>query len=212
MRAAHNHIIEQVPPDYYQNGIKTNIFQRFWHVHKLQTIKQLIDSQHLHPKRILDVGCASGWFLSRLQTTYPKSSCYGVDIYDKGILYGKKKYSKLKLSVNDAHKLPFKRGYFDLIVCTEVLEHVEQPGLVLKEIKRVLSKNGIAIIELDSGSILFSIVWYLWRKWKGRVWNEAHLHSFTLKKLRKQAKQSEFHVIAEKTFNMGMAIALVIGK
>lgn len=39
-------------------------------------------------------------------------------------------------------KIPRKAGSYDAIICTEVLEHVENPEKVLKELKRVLKKNG----------------------------------------------------------------------
>lgn len=199
----HSDIIEQVPPDYYQNGIKNNLLQRKWHMQKLVSVLAQFDDA---PRSILDVGCASGWFLSCVKKVYPRADCHGVDVYKEGIKYGVKKYPKLHLKVGDAHALPYKVGTFDVVVCTEVLEHVEDPQSVLKEIKRVLKKNGILVVELDSGSILFSIVWYLWRLSKGSVWNHSHLHSFTVKKLDKMLKKAGFKIEAKKTINVGMAM------
>lgn len=200
---SHAHIIEQVPLDYYQKGVKNNILQRAWHTRKLSTVIKRINPT---PKNILDVGCASGWFLSQLHKKYPKAKCFGVDIYSDAIKYGKKKYPTLSFSVADAHKLPYKAATFDLVVCTEVLEHVEDPLHVVLEIKRVLRKNGQAIIELDSGSVLFSIVWFLWGLSRGNVWHHAHLHSFTVKKLEKLLIKSGFAIENKRQFNLGMAM------
>jgi len=44
--------------------------------------------------------------------------------------------------VGDAHHLPFKNDSFDLVICESVLEHVENPPGVLKEIYRVLKGGG----------------------------------------------------------------------
>lgn len=205
----HNHIIEQVPPDYYQSGVKNNFFQRTWHTKKLQAVLSQISEQ---PYNVLDVGCASGWFLSQIHKKYPKANCYGVDIYEDAITYGKKKYPKISFYVADAHKLPFKSGTFDLVICTEVLEHVDDPKRVVLEIRRVLKKNGQAIIELDSGSLLFSIVWFLWGLSRGSVWHHAHLHSFTVKKLGKLLLRSGFVVNSKKQFNLGMAMVFRVSK
>ncbi len=48
--------------------------------------------------------------------------------------------------VADAHDLPFKDGEFDLVLCTEVLEHVKDPKKVISEIGRVLTPGGQVIL------------------------------------------------------------------
>lgn len=206
---SHSHVIEQVPPDYYQKGVRSNFLQKRWHTGKLKAVLNHID---FSPEKVLDVGCASGWFLSQIKEKYPKASYFGVDIYDDAIEYGKKRYGKMELLVADAHKLPYKSSSFDLLVCTEVLEHVDDPGLVIQEIKRVLQKNGKAIIELDSGSVLFSIVWFLWRLSKGGVWNHSHLHSFTVQKLEKMLKKGGFTIERKNRFNLGMGMVFSVIK
>lgn len=203
----HNHVIEQVPPDYYQVGVEKNILQRIWHMNKLHTILGFID---FPAKTILDVGSASGWFISKIQEKFPKTKCYGIDIYDKAIIHGKKLYPKIAFAVADARKMPFKNESFDVVVCTEVLEHVDDPKSVLLEIKRVLRKDGVGVIELDSGSWLFSLSWFLWRKFHGKVWKDAHVHSFNSKKLERIIDSCGFDIIAKKKFNLGMAMAFSI--
>src|SRR3989344_3149249 len=96
-------ILSQVPPDYYQRGIKDNFFQRIWHKGKLEAVSDLIEGE---PESILDVGCASGWFLFELSKKYPNAKCTGIDKYKKGIEYGQKKYKKIKLIFGDAHEIP----------------------------------------------------------------------------------------------------------
>jgi SAM-dependent methyltransferase len=44
--------------------------------------------------------------------------------------------------VGNAQIIPFKEGSFDSVLCTEVLEHLPEPGQALKEIKRALKKEG----------------------------------------------------------------------
>lgn len=207
MNDKHLHVIEQVPVDYYQKGIKRNIFQRVWHINKLKIVIRFIPGT---PKKILDVGCASGWFIFRISKKFPKAQCYGIDIYDKGIKYAKKVYPKIKFKVADAHKIPYKKNTFDLVICTEVLEHLDDPQIAILEIKRVLKKGGFAVIELDSANLLFSIVWYLWRKLWGKVWNDSHLHSFNVDKLEKMIKSCGLKIKDRQKFNFGMAMVFLI--
>lgn len=207
----HQEVIEQVPPDYYQEGVRRNILQRIWHSAKLREVLRAF-SHHPSPKKILDVGSASGWFLSKISLQHPDATYYGIDIYQEAIEYGKKAYPHIEFSVASAEKIPYKANCFDIVICTEVLEHVENPQMVLQEIKRVLKKGGIAIIELDSGSILFSLVWYLWRKAHGKVWNDSHLHSYTVEKLEKSIRQAGFTILHKKKFNLAMAMIFTIRK
>ncbi len=205
----HSHVIEQVPKNYYQKGIEDNFLQRIWHTEKLDVVVSLVGGE---PKNILDVGCASGWFIFEISKKYPHAKCFGIDLYESAIIYGRKKYKKIKFSVSDAHKLPYKKRMFDLILCTEVMEHVDDPELVLREIKRVLKSGGEAIIELDSGSLLFSLAWFLWKKTKGRVWKNAHNDQFNLKKLERMIKKANLSIKNKKTFNLGMAVAYRLQK
>ena len=48
--------------------------------------------------------------------------------------------------VGDALNLPFPERSFNTVVSTQVLEHVERPWLMIKEIHRVLKENGICIL------------------------------------------------------------------
>ncbi|MBI2031372.1 MAG: class I SAM-dependent methyltransferase [Candidatus Levybacteria bacterium] len=196
-------IWKEVPPDYYQKGVKKNILQRTWHKGKLKTILSFIED---YPQSILDVGCASGWFLNEVSRKFPKAECTGIDPYEDAIKYGKKKYEKLNLIVADGHDIPLPSSTFDLVICSEVLEHVANPEKVVGEIKRVMAPNGIALIEMDSGNILFRMIWYWWTHMRKGVWQHAHLHSFNAKKLEKIIKKGGLIIVEKKVFNFTMAV------
>lgn len=206
----HNHsVIEQVPVDYYQNGVQKNILQRIWHTNKLRVISSLIP---IKPKTVLDVGCASGWFLSEISKVYPKSSCTGVDVYDKALMYGKKHYPHITFTRSNAEKLPFRSHSFELVISTEVLEHVENPQTMISEIYRVTKSKGHAIIELDAGNKLFALIWHFWTHLQGKVWNHAHLHIFTPEKLIQLLIEKGFTIQKKKIFNWTMAMAILAQK
>lgn len=48
--------------------------------------------------------------------------------------------------VGDVLNLPFDNESFDVVISTQVLEHVEKPWIMVKEIHRILKKNGICIL------------------------------------------------------------------
>lgn len=204
-------IWHQVPADYYQNGVTTNYLQKRWHYGKVEAVMALLDGAGL-PKSVLDVGSASGWFLSEIKKRLPGASCTGVDVYEPAIAYAKKHYRDIEFRVGDAHKLPFKSSSFDLVVCTEVLEHVVNPENVVSEIRRVLKPGGEAVIEMDSGNLLFRIAWYWWTNIRKGVWRDSHIHVFNAEILEKMLKKSSMEIVQKKSFNFTMGVAFLMRK
>ena len=202
-----NKIWTQVPANYYFN---LNMFQKVWHNWKWNIIKYLLRKNNLTSKKILDLSCAGGHFTALLFSKYPKATVIGVDIYKNVIREAINRYPEIKFIIADAHKLPFKKDTFDLVVSTETIEHVAKPEKVIQEIYRVLNKNGKLIIEMDSGSKLFKIIWYIWTQYgKGKVWQGSHLHNLNAQKLTRLISNQNF-IINQKMFShLGMAITII---
>lgn len=91
-------------------------------------------------KRVLDIGCSLG----RVISLDPKK-IEGVDIDREALDIAKKKGFKVKYA-NVNNRLPFPNESFDAIYCSQVVEHLEEPIKLFKEIKRVLTKGGRAVV------------------------------------------------------------------
>lgn len=203
-------IWDQVPVTYYQKGVKENIFQKIWHGKKIGLAKKIIKS--IEFKNCLDVGCASGYMVSEIYKANPQAKYFGVDVFDKAIKYAKAKYPYINFRTASAENLPFKNDTMDLIICYETLEHIENPTLSLKEIKRVLGKKGTFVLAMDSGSLFFKLVWFIWENTEGRVWKRSHLHPFHHNKLDKIITQSGFKVKNKIFSHLGMEVSYVLKK
>lgn len=203
-------IWDQVPVTYYQRGVKGNLFQWLWHSHKVKLAKKILSNSKFN--NCLDVGCASGYMISQIAAFFPYSKYFGIDIYDKAIDYAKKTYPHIKFKTASADKLPFKDNTFDLILFYETIEHVENPKACLKEIKRVLKKNGTLILTMDSGSLFFRLVWFIWENTKGKIWQGAHLHPFHHTELEQLIRNSGFRM-KNKIFSfLGMEVTFILSK
>jgi ubiquinone/menaquinone biosynthesis C-methylase UbiE len=89
---------------------------------------------------VLDVGCGEGFTLDRLQKEKIGKVYVGIEADDAAIELGKKLYPKLDIKKGDIYKLPYKSNSFDLVICTEVLEHLVEPKKAYRELLRVSKK------------------------------------------------------------------------
>ncbi len=200
----------EVPSDYY---FHLNFFQKLWHDVKWKTIKNLLLCYKSRPFRILEIGCSSGHLSSLLFQLYPKARVTGIDVYKSAIVEAQKRFWGIEFLVADAHRLPFKDNSFDVIVTSETIEHVKNPSKMLSELARVLSKKGIGLIEMDSGSLLFRIIWYFWTTYgKGKVWKNAHLYPFTAVELEEIILKSKLHIREKHFSHLGMAVTFMVSK
>ncbi len=88
---------------------------------------------------VLDIGCGEKPFFTDLEKQ--------VDFYT-GLDHPQTQHAKKYIDVFGlAEKLPFGPEKYDLVILTQVLEHVEEPKIVLKEINCVLKHNGVLIVS-----------------------------------------------------------------
>lgn len=205
-------IWQQVPPNYYQSGVKTNLFQWIWHVWKWNSMEKLFKELRDKQLKILDVGCASGYLTSQITAFFPNSEVFGVDSYKKAIEFGRKTYPNIKFKFADAHKLPFDNQSFDLITCIETLEHLEDPKSAIKEMYRCLKNNGNVLIGQDTDNLLFKIIWMIWTKTRGKVWHNSHIHPYRSSELEQLIKDCDFKVIKRKFSHLGLEVFFLIKK
>lgn len=109
--------------------------------------------------KILDVGCGEGFYELVISNLY---DCNIVAIdNDKKILNMAKKQlgknKKIKLELQNVKKLPYKSTSFDKIICTEVLEHINEDDVVVKELYRVLKPGGILAITVPNEN--YPLLW-----------------------------------------------------
>ena len=100
----------------------------------------------------LEVGCAQGHF--EKAALHYTENVFGSD-FELGHVLKASKSCRAFFSVANAERLPFKSGCFDFVLCTEVLEHVPDWKLALKELQRVSRRKILVTVPLEKG--------YFWR-------------------------------------------------
>jgi ubiquinone/menaquinone biosynthesis C-methylase UbiE len=111
-------------------------------------------------EKVLDVGSGPG-FLAKImaEKVKPNGSIYGVDVSEFLLNIARSNTSEneeLKFLYGDATDLPFPNEFFDTVVCAQVLEYVNDIDKALREIQRVVRKDGkIALLDTDWDSIVW---------------------------------------------------------
>lgn len=204
--------------DYYS---KNKTYRTFTDKRLEKIINIVFDEK---PKNILDVGCGGGHLLSEIQKRMPEAKLTGVDVYET-----KKKGITFKVAdINNG--LPFQSAAFDCLILGEVIEHIPDPDALLREIRRVLKKNGIFIISTPNlaswaNRILLPLgVQPLYTETSsevnlGRFYNflgqgdkvQGHLKIFTYKSLQEILEKEKFLILSKYgiTFFFPFPISLV---
>jgi len=97
----------------------------------------LAEVKSMQPKSILDVGCGEGFTLEKLRNMGIGERLVGVDFSESAIEIGHNAHPELDLKIGSIYEIPFKDNQFDLVICTEVLEHLDDPKKALSELARV---------------------------------------------------------------------------
>ncbi|MBC7427341.1 MAG: class I SAM-dependent methyltransferase, partial [Bacteriovorax sp.] len=109
------------------------------------------DFKSLRGKVLLDVGCYTGGRSIFYKERYGMSKVIGIDI-DKVfseaayLFTAKKKQTDVEFHVGFAENLPFADNIFDVIITTDVFEHVQDVQKCMLECKRVLKSTGVLLV------------------------------------------------------------------
>ena len=106
---------------------------------RISIILKLIGSN----KKVLDIGCFNGYISEKIKQN--NNIVYGVDNSKSSIEICKSKGIKCKL-YNIEEGLPFNKEIFDVVHCGEIIEHIYNTDKLLKEINRVLTKDGYLVL------------------------------------------------------------------
>lgn len=128
---------------------------------KKPELRRVVEMVKIKRGRFLDIGCGGGLVTECLPFYYPKVKIYGCDISNTAIKHAKK-YGTGKVSYKVFNKkLPYPSNYFDAVTCIDVLEHVPNEKYFVREIRRVLKRNGVLFSAIPCEGERFTISWLL---------------------------------------------------
>lgn len=145
--------------------------------------------------KILDIGCGGGFFLDKFDSK--KWDRKGVEIDKDTVKFGKENFG-VDIELWDSKTIPFADNFFDAIMFRGSFEHIVDPDIVVKEVKRVLKPNGFLYICATPNVDSFCARLYK-EKWNQFDANE-HIFMFSFKTLQKLIEPSGFKTVKSAAF------------
>ena len=185
--------------DCYATKKKIHIFRG--EINKLRSNKKKI--------QILDFGCGNALDCARYLIN-KVDEYYGYDIHNESIKFANKKFGSKNIIFSN--KLPKKK--FDVVIISEVLEHLDEPDQVLNLLKSNLKNNGFILGSIPNGYglteiekfiihkfFIYKIVRYVYKFFRKKTlsnkkipfnYESGHIQFFTLKKFKSIVFKNNF--------------------
>jgi len=158
----------QADLDKYQKYYNSWLW-RYQHRQRVNNVIDIVNRQNIKKEaKILEIGCGRGIYTTLLARN--NRNVVGIELSNREISVSKEFVGKKQLTKNvtliraDAQRLPFKDDVFDFVLCSEVLEHLDDPSRGASELNRVLKRGKKAIVSMPN------LISYFWMRL--RVINE----------------------------------------
>lgn len=139
------------------------------------------------PRRLLDIGCASGLFLETMQS-YPAWQVEGVEL-NQAAAQATSARLGVPVFAGPFEQAQYADGTFDAITLWDVLEHLHEPLASLREIRRILRPGGVLFVRVPNAASYVA-------RMCGRYWSgydlPRHMTLFTPKTLARALAQAGF--------------------
>lgn len=123
-------------------------------------------------EHLLDLGSAWGAFGSIVQQDGIIPN--GIELQPEAVMSSLKLWGEGKVHDGPIYNAPFSKGEFQYITSFETLEHLFDPIKTLKELKRLLSEDGVLAISVPSADY-FIFKYWLYRKQPFSAWMREHM-------------------------------------
>lgn len=101
-------------------------------------------------QKIIDVGCHAGLLLHFIQARYSNTKLYGCDILEDKLNMARKAVPSANIFFSSFDDLS-QNDLYDVVFCTEVLEHLVDPETALRKLVSQKSDQGVVIVTVPDG-------------------------------------------------------------
>jgi SAM-dependent methyltransferase len=172
--------------------------RHWWYRGRRRVLDRTIARLGLPPRaRILDAGCGSGRNMADLARYGPVT---GVELSEAAASLARERHVG-EVVEGSVLEMPFAPASFDLVVCLDVIEHLQDDRAALRELRRVLAPGGALLVTVPA---------YQWL-WSGHDEVNHHHRRYSRATLRRAAREAGWECTHTTHFNsllLPVAIAL----
>lgn len=147
-------------------------------------------------KKVLEVGCATGYISKRLKEN--DCTVAGIEIDRESAKVAKQYCENIIVGdVENLSELPYPEKYFDVLLFGDVLEHLKDPLFVLKKLKSWCKDDGYIICSIPNVAHIYVRLKLLFGKWDYEdigLLDRTHLRFFTTGSAKKIIEDAGFKI------------------
>jgi 2-polyprenyl-3-methyl-5-hydroxy-6-metoxy-1,4-benzoquinol methylase len=155
-------------------------------------IRRRVDASNGKPLRVLDAGCGDGVQLQGL-TEIPGLEIWGIDYNSVRTERARRIFQNVRIICGDLLHIPLKQNIFDVILCSQVIEHIPQDDVLLEQLAEVLKPRGLLILGTpNEGCLMGYLRNHIFER--GILGKTDHVNFYREATLRRKIKTAGFEI------------------
>jgi 2-polyprenyl-3-methyl-5-hydroxy-6-metoxy-1,4-benzoquinol methylase len=146
-------------------------------------------------KRVLDVGCSTGYLAERLQQR--GATVVGLDMDEQSAELARRFCTDVLVGDIETMELPFEPAAFDAILCGDLIEHLRDPQALLFRLRPLLRPDGRLVLStpnIANWAMRLGLLFGRFRYTEWGILDKTHTHFFTQKTLRECLEAAGYKV------------------
>lgn len=147
-------------------------------------------------KRVLDVGCSSGYLARPLVAR--GCAVVGIELDERAAEAAREVCSDVLVGDAETMELPFSEGSFDVVLCGDVIEHLRAPERFLARIRPLLRDEGRLVLttpNVANWTMRLGLLAGRWRYTERGILDRTHLHLFTRNTLVETLEHAGYRIL-----------------
>lgn len=143
---------------------------------------------------LIEIGCGDGYILDMIKSRFNNIKISGLEYNSVRLARSAKRNQGINHICGSGTAIPTKESVFEVVVCTEVIEHILDDNLLLREINRVLKLGGHLILTTPNINTFSRLLLKHLKGKKNLVWIPSHVREYTYEDIISKVRQNGFVV------------------